>query len=710
MNSWLKPANDIKPPFAIVYRVAFELKGTTEMKFDFSADERCELFLNGRRIVDGPERGDASYWYLQHYAETLQPGKYTLCARVLCLGQDTTAHAQMSISHGFFLKSFGKLSGILDTVMGNWQCQIMEGISFHKPWPDWGPFPRFELDGTTYNWDILSGIGGEWHTVERFDDERELHEPELPRMMFKRESNFKTVYISDNVDPDAPLSSPLNEISDSIKVPAGTGRRIIIAFDDYICAWPEILFNGGIGALVKTRWAETLYDKAPSEFNIHNLKGIKSKRTEVKNKYFVAHGSSLTLPGGQRRWQEYWWRTGLYFELIIENPNEELEIELNFYRTGYPFEFAYQAESSSGELNRLLQLSLNTLQACSHETFMDCPYYEQLQYIGDVRLEALCTYVIGSDSRLPAKALKMLARSQQPDGMIFSRYPARVDQVIPSFSLIYILSIHDFALWRDDSETVKYLLPTARRIMEYLLNHFDSEKLLQLPGWVFLDWVWFHGVPPGNCALNWLFVQALEKLADLEKHFGEKELSEKYKQTAAEVSIAIIKKYFDQDRGIFADDEEHKEFSEHPQVLALLTRQLSPQLQESLIAGLNKGLHQCSIYFSYYYLETCYKYRLDDLFFKRLEKWYALEKEGLKTLPEEFEGPRSDCHAWSSHILYHYYASILGIRPTAFGFKNIQFKPMTGPLEYAKGTTNNIEVEVQKGVKRIIHANEPLID
>ena len=29
---------------------------------------------------------------------------------------------------------------------------------------------------------------------------------------------------------------------------------------------------------------------------------------------------------------------------------------------------------------------------CAHETYMDCPYYEQLQYGGDTRLEILATY------------------------------------------------------------------------------------------------------------------------------------------------------------------------------------------------------------------------------------------------------------------------------------------------------------------------------
>jgi hypothetical protein len=35
-------------------------------------------------------------------------------------------------------------------------------------------------------------------------------------------------------------------------------------------------------------------------------------------------------------------------------------------------------------------------------------YYEQLMYVGDSRLEALITYVISTDERLPRKAVRSL--------------------------------------------------------------------------------------------------------------------------------------------------------------------------------------------------------------------------------------------------------------------------------------------------------------
>ncbi|MBQ9771209.1 MAG: hypothetical protein IJW23_05220 [Lentisphaeria bacterium] len=50
-------------------------------------------------------------------------------------------------------------------------------------------------------------------------------------------------------------------------------------------------------------------------------------------------------------------------------------------------------------------------------------------------------------------------------------------------------------------------------------------------------------------------------------------------------------------------------------------------------------------------MEACQKFELNDLLKKRLDRWRALSSEGLTTFPEEFDNPRSDCHAWSSHIL-----------------------------------------------------------
>ena len=84
----------------------------------------------------------------------------------------------------------------------------------------------------------------------------------------------------------------------------------------------------------------------------------------------------------------------------------------------------------------------------AHETYMDCPYWEQLQYIGDTRIQALISYTAFGDDRLARQALDAYDNSRIADGLSQARYPSALNQVIPTFSLYWIGMLHDFWLYR----------------------------------------------------------------------------------------------------------------------------------------------------------------------------------------------------------------------------------------------------------------------
>jgi hypothetical protein len=120
-------------------------------------------------------------------------------------------------------------------------------------------------------------------------------------------------------------------------------------------------------------------------------------------------------------------------------------------------------------------------------------------YVGDTRLEAKTTYIISRDDRLPRKALRMFDASRFPSGLTQSRYPCRVPQVIPPFSLWWVGMVFDFALWRGDREFVKTLMPGVRAVLDAFRSCLNADGLVETPpGWNYMDWVpaWKDGIPP----------------------------------------------------------------------------------------------------------------------------------------------------------------------------------------------------------------------
>jgi hypothetical protein len=268
-------------------------------------------------------------------------------------------------------------------------------------------------------------------------------------------------------------------------------------------------------------------------------------------------------------------------------------------------------------------------------------------------------------------------------------------QVIPPFSLWWAAMVYDYALWRDDETFVRRLMPGVRGVVDAFVGFLSDDGLVQGPmGWNFMDWVpaWKHGIPPdgetgASGSINWQFVRVLGQMAELESFLGEKELAARNARLADDLARRAAAAFWSEKRGLMADDLSHEHFSEHTQCLALLTRRVDPVLRGRMIQGLlgEKDLERTTIYFAHYLFEVLTELGRIDLLVDRMGLWFDLPGLGFKTPLEHPEPSRSDCHAWASHPLYHYFASILGIRPASFGYRTVRIEPQLGPLDWARG-------------------------
>ena len=368
--------------------------------------------------------------------------------------------------------------------------------------------------------------------------------------------------------------------------------------------------------------------------------------------------------------------------------------KLSLLECRYPLEYLGNFETNDVNINQIVPLLVRGIQACSHETYIDCPYYEQLSYVGDTRVQVLTTFVMTNDDRLIRRNIDLFDFSRFRWQLVAEHYPSRTPQLSSTFSLLWISMVFDYSQWRGDIAYIKQKMIGVRAVLEQFRNLLDSAGLLGfLPAWSFVDWVdsWEFGkVPTDNSGVssfnNLLFVQSLKQTAEIEAYIGEYDLAQRNLFLADKIKEKVIDLFWDEEKALFADDLGHKFFSEHTQCIALLNDLLKQKEANICFNSLceMKTISKASIYFTFYLIEVFKKFNRGDLIHNKIKFWIELQEKGLKTPVEQPEPTRSDCHGWGSHPLYHMAASLCGIRPINFGFQKIEIAPSPGPLTKIK--------------------------
>ena len=705
-------------PAVTAYRRQFELAAAAVIRVHVSADERYLLYVDGEVVGRGPERGSDRAWFYESYDLTLTAGAHMLVALVWQLGE-LAPLAQVGLAGGFLLEAEGEHGARLSTKSAAWEWKPVGGISFDLPagarQMAWFVEPIQTTDGAAYPWGVERGAGEGWEPAGARREDiafpfgihavHELRPALLPSQLAVPRRGGRVRYAAAAAwdDPQfiaVPAGGGLEEDASAwqawldgvqpLVIPAHSHREVILDLEEYVCAYPQLELSGGRGSRVVVGWAEALHLDASG--------ASKGQRDEVAGRTFIALCRDVILPdGGEgRQFEPLWWRSGRYVALLIATGEEPLTLErAGFLETRYPLAMESRFRSSDPRLDAITPLALRSLQMCAHETYMDCPYYEQMMYVGDTRLEALTTYAITHDDRLPRKALLLFGLSRLPDGLTQARYPGRDVQVIPPFALWWVGMVHDYALWRSDRAFVAGLLPAVRAVLDGFLAYVDADDLLQAPGgWNFADWIeaWPIGVPPdgfGGCSgvLQWHLVYTLGLAARLEEWVGDPFVAQRWQGWRGRLVAAAKAHFWDEARGLFADDGAHTSFSEHVQCLALLSGVLEGEqgarTAQNLLA--DTSLTRATIYFTHYLFETYRVLEQPAAFYARLGLWFDLPAQGFKTTPEQPEPSRSDCHGWGAHPLYHFFATVLGIRPAAAGFAEVEIRPMPGELTELAG-------------------------
>lgn len=683
-----------------------------------SADNRYKLYLNGVLVSLGPARGDITHW--KYESLDLQPylkkGRNRLTAVVWNEGQ-YQQEAQISHQTGFILQGNTDRESILNT---NSSWKVQQDLSY-QPLPFRSQFyyvagpgeirnlaKQIDLAGSfddsgwiaakSIGWGVPKELQGPYGTVGGWM----LVPSELPPMEMTPE-RMVSVVVREGGAIQIPAEFPKEKTS--ITIPAHS--QVSFLFDQgYLTnAYPVVEFSQGRGASLTLRYAEALYTQFPSKGN----------RNEIAGKVLVGRADSLLSAGAShQRFTPLAYRTYRYLQLTIQTSADPLILQdVSGIFTGYPFHQRAIWAGGTDEMSSMLDIGWRTARLCALDTYMDCPYYEQLQYIGDGRIQALVSMFISGDDRLVKNALTQADQSRQPEGITLSRHPSMTPQYIPTFSLWYIGMLHDYSRYGADLAFVRDKLPGMRQVLAYFQRYqLPNGSLKQVPHWMFTDWVdgakeWKAGVGPvgqdGTSALfDLTLLYALQKAADLEKGLGQVFWAQEYEQAAQKLAKTIRKKYWDPNRNLWADREEKDTFSQHTNALAILTGlETSPRVARSLVT--DTRLAPASIYFKYYLHQALIQAGLGNEYMTWLDKWRENMAMGLTTWAEKsnVDQSRSDCHAWGASPNIEFYRTVLGIDSDGLAFSRVKINPHLGDLTQVAGSIPHPNGMIKVSYERI---------
>lgn len=691
----------------------------SSFKVHVSADNRYKLYVNGKLVALGPARGDNYSWNYEtvDLAPYLKQGDNAVAALVFNESEFRPV-AQISFRTAFMLQGVSEAGDMINTNK-SWKC-INEKA--YQPYPGW--FPIAASKGETVDMNQL--VQG-WKTTD-FDDSKWAMAEELFGARPKGQGDgFGWMLVPSPLQPmemtDQRIStlrtatgmnvpSGFPKTNGSLTVPPNSVVKILLDQDTLTNAYLNLKFNGGQGGAITIRYAETLYEKSTGG------RRQKGNRNEVGGKDFSGRADSIIANGkAGQSFTTLYWRTFRYLQLTIRTGDSPLVID-DIYGTftGYPFKLRSTVNTDNKELKNIMSIGWRTARLCAIETYFDCPYYEQLQYIGDTRIQALVSYYNAGNDTLARNSISQIDGSRLPEGITQSRWPSNANQVIPGFSLWYIGMLHDYWMYRNDAAFVKEKLAGERAVLGFFEKYQGAGgSLKNLPFWTFTDWVNGHNWNGGNApkgadgcssVLDLQLLLAYQWAAQMEAKLGMKSYADLYQNRADELKQTIQRKYWSQERQLYAETAEKNSFSQHTNSLAILA-EAGPKENWALVGKKllqDTSLAQCSIYFKYYLHLALVKAELGDGYLGWLDAWRENIKLGLTTWAEEPdpETSRSDCHAWGSSPNIEVYRTILGIDSDAPGFQKVRITPHLGAISEISGTMPhpNGKLSVHYSLKR----------
>jgi len=423
-----------------------------------------------------------------------------------------------------------------------------------------------------------------------------------------------------------------------------------------------------------------------------------------------------TCREGLQTWRSHRRRGFRYMSLTIRDLSRPLRIRhLNLYQSTYPISSSGAFHSSDTTLNKIWEVAAYTVQLCMLDTYVDCPGFEQVFWVGDARNSALVNAVAFGDYALTARCNRLVADSLSPAiAPIIPEFYTHRQQLtashvvsgwfdeIPMWTFLWVWTIWEHYQYTGDQKTLADLYPAVQTCLKRAETMLSPRNLFAIENaWNMMDHAANDNERYGEIIGNSvMFVRALETAANIGQVLGDTDRPSHFRQVAGLVRDAVnqygwsdqYQSYVDtvRDRTAYADYltrcEQHgdppvdfeiyqqkQRISEQTNTLALLCGCVPPERYEAVlpfVAAATDGKFVASRtdyaylgspdqivavgspWFLFFTLEALLEHGYADEAFTIIrQQWKKMLDKGATTFWETFPGEVSKGH-WSRSMCH----------------------------------------------------------
>ncbi len=471
------------------------------------------------------------------------------------------------------------------------------------------------------------------------------------------------------------------------------GSYAVLDFGREVAGYPVLEIDGAKGGeILDLGYAEVLHSPDGNVLS----PALKTGGLVNPDRAGVHYADRYVCRPGKQRFQTFDKRAFRYLQVDVRNAQQPLDVgPISLIFSTYPVEERGSFSCSDTLLNRIWEVGAWTVRLNMEDAYTDCPWRERGQWWGDARVQALINYYAFGDLKLIRRGLRMIAQSQTGEGWTRGMHPTDwPNAILPTFTLLWIISLHDYYEYSGDLEFVRELYPAVERaIAAFAPSHSEHGLLRNVPYWLFVDWA-NVGTSGESASINALYHGALSAAAQLAGALGDRHGNTGFSDLAGDIRSSMHRHLWDSGKNCYRDSAanggQSGRISEQANCWAIVfgvaDEERATGITRSLFEGDGTIVRTGTPYFGFYVLQALAKAgdharMLDYL----RSQWKPMLDWGATTWWENWEPIGSFCHGWSAGPTMILPSEILGVKPRTPGWEEVLVAPHPGELAWARG-------------------------